>query len=117
MHVHSGTLRITGNGCGKVQDVFQVGDRVRCLLLELEEDYARISLSTAELEANNGDMMVDPVWPPSSFTHTSVLVSQAALLQRSFQDCNANGSQFNIMLHTPASIDQSFCTQADSGDF
>lgn len=52
-----------------VQDVFQVGDRVRCLLLELEEDYARISLSTAELEAHNGDMMVDPVWPPSSL-HT-----------------------------------------------
>jgi predicted RNA-binding protein with RPS1 domain len=45
------------------QEVFQVGDRVRSVVLS-QEDYSRFSLSTAELEEQPGDMLRDKV--PSS---------------------------------------------------
>ena len=42
-----------------MQDVFQVGERVRCLVMGMDENFTRISLSTAELEVNEGDIMFD----------------------------------------------------------
>ena len=42
------------------QEVFQVGDRVRAVVLS-QEDYSRFSLSTAELEEQPGDMLRDKV--------------------------------------------------------
>ena len=40
--------------------MFQVGDRVRAVVLS-QEDYSRFSLSTAELEEQPGDMLRDKV--------------------------------------------------------
>jgi hypothetical protein len=42
------------------QEIFQVGDRVRAVVLS-QEDYSRFSLSTAELEEQPGDMLRDKV--------------------------------------------------------
>jgi ribosomal protein S1 len=42
------------------QEVFQVGDRVRAVVLS-QEDYKRFSLSTAELEEQPDDMLRDKV--------------------------------------------------------
>lgn len=39
------------------QDIFSVGDRVRAMLIGMDEGFSRISLSTAELEATPGDML------------------------------------------------------------
>lgn len=44
-----------------MQDVFRVGDRIRALVIGMDSNYCRISLSTAELEVQDGDMLVDPV--------------------------------------------------------
>ncbi|BDA51306.1 30S ribosomal protein S1, chloroplastic [Coccomyxa sp. Obi] len=40
-----------------VEDVFRIGDRVRAILIGMDEGFQRISLSTAELEATPGDML------------------------------------------------------------
>lgn len=40
-----------------LQEVFHVGERVRCLVMGMDDNFTRISLSTAELEEQNGDMM------------------------------------------------------------
>lgn len=44
-----------------MQEVFQVGDRVRAVVLSAEDNYTRFSLSTAELEEQPGDMLRDRV--------------------------------------------------------
>ncbi len=44
-----------------LQDVFQIGERVRCLVMGMDENFTRISLSTAELEVREGDIMYDKV--------------------------------------------------------
>lgn len=48
----------------KIDAVLTLGQRVTALVLDAEEDCSRIALSTAELEENPGDMMVDQarVW-------------------------------------------------------
>ena len=75
-----------GRGGGRPQDVFEVGDRVRCVVMGIEDDYDRISLSTAELEAARGDMLKDPVRRSApSCTDAPFL-----LLKRSF-DIGAGG--------------------------
>ena len=38
-----------------------MGDRVRALVLAVEDGWSRISLSTAELEEHSGDMLNNPV--------------------------------------------------------
>ena len=43
------------------QDVLSVGEHVRCVVLGMEDDFSRISLSTAELEEHDGDMKRDKV--------------------------------------------------------
>ena len=48
-------------GCVCVQDVFKVGERVRCLIMGMDDNFTRISLSTAELEESEGDIMFDKV--------------------------------------------------------
>jgi len=45
------------------QDVLAVGEHVRCVVLGMEDDFSRISLSTAELEEHDGDMKRDKVRP------------------------------------------------------
>lgn len=44
-----------------VQDVFQIGERVRCLVMGMDDNFTRISLSTAEIEENEGDIMFEKV--------------------------------------------------------
>ena len=44
-----------------LQDIFQEGERVRCMLLGMDEGFSRISLSTADLERQPGDMLFDKV--------------------------------------------------------
>ena len=43
--------------CRVLQNVFSTGDKVRCLVMGLDPDYSNISLSTAELEPKDGDML------------------------------------------------------------
>ena len=38
-----------------------MGEHVRCVVLGMEDDFSRISLSTAELEEHDGDMKRDKV--------------------------------------------------------
>eukprot|EP00232_Nephroselmis_pyriformis_P026589 CAMPEP_0182855760 /NCGR_PEP_ID=MMETSP0034_2-20130328/2036_1 /TAXON_ID=156128 /ORGANISM="Nephroselmis pyriformis, Strain CCMP717" /LENGTH=478 /DNA_ID=CAMNT_0024986769 /DNA_START=10 /DNA_END=1446 /DNA_ORIENTATION=+ len=45
---------------GAVGDVFQDGDKIKALVLDMAEDGSRISLSTAELEEEDGQMLEDP---------------------------------------------------------
>ena len=52
----SGTTKVRG-----VQDVFTIGERVRCLVMGMDDNFTRISLSTAELEENEGDIMFEKV--------------------------------------------------------
>ena len=46
-----------------LQDVFQIGERVRCLVMGMDDNFTRISLSTAELEESEGDIMFEKVLP------------------------------------------------------
>lgn len=52
-----------------LQDVFQIGERVRCLVMGMDDNFTRISLSTAELEENEGDIMFEKVLPACSTVH------------------------------------------------
>ena len=45
--------------CERAEDVFNVGSRVRALIIGMDEGARRISLSTAELEAEDGDILED----------------------------------------------------------
>lgn len=51
-----------------IQDVFKIGDKVRAVILGMDEDFTRISLSTAELEEKDGDMVENKVTLWSSAT-------------------------------------------------
>lgn len=42
-----------------IEDVFAMGDRVCAVVISMEADFRRISLSTADLERTAGDMLVD----------------------------------------------------------
>jgi hypothetical protein len=44
-------------GCAGAQQLFEVGERVHALIVGMNPDGTRISLSTAELEAGDGDML------------------------------------------------------------
>ena len=44
-----------------LQDVFEEGERVRCLITNVDQESQRISLSTADLEETTGDMLMDKV--------------------------------------------------------
>lgn len=44
----------------RVDEVFAVGDRVHALVMGIDEGYTNISLSTAELEVDDGDMLRTP---------------------------------------------------------
>lgn len=41
------------------QDIFEVGDRVCAVIISMEDNFQRVSVSTADLEENPGDMMLD----------------------------------------------------------
>lgn len=59
----SGLLHISNISRARVdstKDVFKVGDRIRALVIGMDSNYCRISLSTAELEVQDGDMLADP---------------------------------------------------------
>ena len=46
----------------RVDDVtalFQEGDRVRCVVIGMDAGFTRISVSTKDLEAREGDMLTD----------------------------------------------------------
>lgn len=47
-----------------LQEIFHLGERVRCLVMGMDDNFTRISLSTAELEQQNGDMLFDKVLHP-----------------------------------------------------
>lgn len=58
----SGLLHVSNISRSRVEsvaDVFQIGERVRCLVMGMDENFTRISLSTAELEVREGDIMYD----------------------------------------------------------
>ena len=44
-----------------LQHLFNVGERVRCVVVNIDKSSRRLSLSTAVLEENKGDMLVDKV--------------------------------------------------------
>ena len=44
-----------------LQQLFNVGDRVRCVVVNIDKSSRRLSLSTAVLEENKGDMLVNKV--------------------------------------------------------
>lgn len=44
-----------------MQDVLHVGDKIKAVILGMDDDFSRISLSTADLEEEAGDMMKDKV--------------------------------------------------------
>ena len=44
-----------------LQQLFKVGDRVRCVVVNIDKSSRRLSLSTAVLEENKGDMLVNKV--------------------------------------------------------
>ena len=43
------------------QDLFAIGERVCAIVVGMNPDCTRISVSTAELEPNDGDMLKDKV--------------------------------------------------------
>ncbi|KAL3141011.1 hypothetical protein ABBQ32_005525 [Trebouxia sp. C0010 RCD-2024] len=58
----SGLLHISNISRARVEsvdDVFTIGERVRCLVMGMDDNFTRISLSTAELEENEGDIMFE----------------------------------------------------------
>jgi len=44
-----------------LQDIFQEGERVRCMIERVDYDAQRINLNTADLEEIAGDMLMDKV--------------------------------------------------------
>ena len=44
-----------------LQDVFEEGERVRCLIINVDQEGQRVSLSAADLEETTGDMLMDKV--------------------------------------------------------
>lgn len=44
-----------------LQDVLAVGDKIKAVILGMDDDFSRISLSTADLEEEAGDMTRDKV--------------------------------------------------------
>lgn len=58
----SGLLHISNisrDRVDQVEDVLEVGDKIKAVILGMDSDFSRISLSTADLEANHGDMITD----------------------------------------------------------
>ena len=45
----------------RAQDLFAIGERVCAIVVGMNPDCTRISVSTAELEPNDGDMLKDKV--------------------------------------------------------
>ncbi len=41
--------------------MFEEGERVRCLIISVDQESQRIGLSTADLEETTGDMLMDKV--------------------------------------------------------
>lgn len=48
-------------GVSRAQDLFAIGERVCAIVVGMNPDCTRISVSTAELEPNDGDMLKDKV--------------------------------------------------------
>lgn len=71
-----------------VNSVFSAGDRVRCLVMGLDPDYSNISLSTAELEPADGDMLADKqrVWDAAE--------EEAAAFREHLENLKASGFDF-----------------------
>ena len=57
---------------GLLQHLFKVGDRVRCVVVNIDKSGRRLSLSTAVLEENKGDMLVNKVAFPPDRTTTAI---------------------------------------------
>ena len=64
------------------QEIFHLGERVRCLVMGMDDNFTRISLSTAELEEQNGDMLFDKV-RHSSWDTPQALISVTNIVCRS----------------------------------
>lgn len=43
------------------QEVFKEGERVRCFVIDVDQESKRVALSTADLEEIDGDMLVNRV--------------------------------------------------------
>jgi small subunit ribosomal protein S1 len=56
MHAASGAVREFGLHL----QVFNEGDRVRAVVIGMDEGFSRISVSTRDLELSEGDMLTDP---------------------------------------------------------
>lgn len=64
---HSGLLHISNisrQHVDRAQAVFELGEEITCLVMGLDPDYSNISLSTAELEPEDGMLLTDKeaVW-------------------------------------------------------
>lgn len=55
-----------------MQTLFEVGEDVRCLVVGMAEDYTRISLSTAELESEDGDIVAERSKARKQFCFTDI---------------------------------------------
>lgn len=61
----SGLLHISNISRVRVEectDCLSVGDKIKAVILGMDDDFSRISLSTADLEEEAGDMMKDKEW-------------------------------------------------------
>lgn len=67
---------------------FQVGDPIKCIVMGLDPDYSNISLSTAELEVEEGDVMKDKeaMWATAE--------QQARLFQEHVRNLKQSGFDF-----------------------
>ena len=54
-------------GVPRAQDLFAIGERVCAIVVGMNPDCTRISVSTAELEPHDGDMLKDKVCPYAGF--------------------------------------------------
>lgn len=73
-----------------LQDVFRLGERVRCLVMGMDDNFTRISLSTAELEERDGDIMFDKV---GCLSTTAIQGFAACQVNLSRQPCICQGGQ------------------------
>jgi len=67
----------------RVEELFELDDRVSAIVLGMEDDYSRISCSTAHLEEEPGDMVKDKQYV---FDHAE---EQAARIQHLFEEKDA----------------------------
>lgn len=90
----SGLLHISNVSRGhieSVQGIFDVGDEVKCLVMGLDPGYKNISLSTAELELEEGDILSNKqrVWDNAA--------EQAVLFRTHLDELREQGFDFDAV--------------------